>query len=181
MIKLILAFVFSFLFITNNTNPIYSSKEGSVKFVSNAPLEIIKAESNKLVSVIDAQKRTFAFTIPVKSFLGFNSPLQKEHFNENYMESDKFPIITFKGKIIEEIDFSVSGTHNLRAKGIISIHGIEKEKIINSKISIKNDQIELQSQFDVLLVDHNIRIPKVVNQKIAEIISIEVNTHLLSK
>src|SRR5437763_10372807 len=70
---------------------IFISNTGEVKFVSQAPLETIKATSKKLTCVLDADKRTYAFSIAITSFDGFNSPLQKEHFNENYMDSSKIP------------------------------------------------------------------------------------------
>jgi hypothetical protein len=160
---------------------VYTSQNGKIKFVSEAPLELIKAESDKLVSVVDIAKRSFAFSILVESFEGFNSPLQKEHFRENYMETTKFKNATFKGKIIEEIDLTKEGTYNVRAKGMFNIHGVEKEKIVKAKMIVKSGGIDIDADFDVPLEEHNIKVPKVVNQKIAQVIRVSVKGTLVPK
>jgi polyisoprenoid-binding protein YceI len=148
---------------------------GTATFTSNAPLEVIQAESNQLKGVLDKSSKTFAFTVDMQSFEGFNSPLQQTHFNENYMESQKFPMATFKGKIIENIDFDTPGTYKARAKGKLTIHGVEHERIIRSDIIIdEQGSILISSEFTILLKDHEIRIPKIVYQKIAEIILVRV-------
>ncbi|HXL57916.1 MAG TPA: YceI family protein, partial [Chitinophagaceae bacterium] len=120
----------------------------------------------------------FSFKIPMRSFQGFNSPLQREHFNENYMESDKYPEASFKGKIIEDQDLSVDGTYELRAKGTLTIHGIAQERIIKSDVTVSNKKITIKSGFSVLLSDHNIPIPKIVYQKLANEIKVVLTTTL---
>lgn len=156
-------------------------KDGSVKFTSEAPLELIKAQSNKISGVLDCPNKTVAFSIDIDSFDGFNSSLQKEHFRENYLETEKYPKAIYKGKIIEDIDFTKNGIYQVRSKGIFTIHGTEKEKIIKVKISVKDKEILIESSFEVPLEDHNIKIPKVVNQKIASIILVEVKANLKPK
>jgi hypothetical protein len=160
---------------------VFTSETGKTAFVSEAPLELIKAESGKLSCFIDISKRTFAFSIPIETFEGFNNPLQKERFLENYMEASKFKTASFKGKIIEEIDLSKAGTYTVRSKGILNIHGVDKEKIVKTKITVKAQELELEAHFEVALDDHNIKIPKIVNQKIAEVISVEVKATLMAK
>ncbi|MGZ4157647.1 MAG: YceI family protein [Bacteroidia bacterium] len=142
--------------------------------MSKAPAETIKAESKKLSGILDADKRTFAVSIPVNSFEGFNGPLQKEHFSEDYLESDKIPKAVFKGKIIEEVNLALPGTYTVRAKGTMNIHGVDKEMIIKSKIISGAGQITVESLFTITLKDFKINIPKIVNQKIAEEIAIDV-------
>ena len=164
-----------------NAQEVFTSQNGKIKFVSEAPLELIKAESNKLVSVIDVNKRSFAFSVLVETFEGFNSPLQKEHFRENYMETTKFKSATFKGKIIEEVDLTKEGIYAVRAKGMLDIHGVSKEKIIKGKITVRNGSVELEAEFDVPLDEQNIKVPKVVNQKIAQTIRVSVKGTLLPK
>lgn len=160
---------------------IFTCKDGSTKFTSEAPLELIKAQSNKTNGVVDCATKNVAFSIDIDSFEGFNSGLQKEHFRENYMETQKFANATFKGKIIEDIDFKKNGTTLVRAKGIFTIHGVEKEKIVKVKITIKDKEILIETSFEVPLEDHNIKVPKVVNQKIASIIMVEVKGTLKPK
>ncbi|MEI6060665.1 MAG: YceI family protein [Bacteroidota bacterium] len=149
-------------------------RAGKVIFISEAPLEIIKASSDKLQGVIDPVKHTFAFSIPTESFKGFNSPLQQEHFYENYLEAKAFPYSKFEGKIIEQLDFSHDGIYTIRAKGKLILHGVEQERIIKVKLRITKGVIYADSAFTVLLQDHDITIPRVVYQKIAEEIKVTV-------
>jgi polyisoprenoid-binding protein YceI len=157
------------------TERIYVIDEGRINFKSEAPLEIIKASSTGLKGLIDFDKETFAFSVPIGSFNGFNSTLQQEHFNENYMESDKFPKATFTGRLIEKIDVDQNGVYTVRAKGKLNIHGIEQERIIQTAVTIQGSTIEINSNFSIPLQDHNIAVPKVVQQKIAETIIVELN------
>lgn len=153
---------------------IYKTISGSIYFVSDAPLELIEAKSVKLQGIIDGTKKTFAFSIPISSFEGFNSPLQREHFNENYMESQDFSNATFTGKIIEKIDFTKDGKYSIRAKGKLTIHGVKQERIIKSQIEIKKGKLFVNSNFTVLLDEHKIRVPKIVYQKIAKEIKVNI-------
>lgn len=153
---------------------IYSTSNGTVTFHSEAPQELISATSNTLHGLIDIEKRTFAFRVRVRTFKGFNSGLQEQHFNENYLESEKFPEITFRGKIIEQVDFSVDGKYIVRTKGLLSIHGVEQERIIKSEVKVQNGIIYVTSRFNVLITDHDIKVPRVVHEKIASEIKVEV-------
>lgn len=127
---------------------------------------------------MDVVKRQFAFSVKMNSFMGFNSPLQREHFNENYVESDVFPDAVFVGKIIEEVDLTLDGTYEIRAKGKFTVHGVAQERIIKSSVTVKNGMIVIRSAFTVLLADHNIPVPKVVHEKLASEIKVEVNAEL---
>lgn len=150
-------------------------KAGHVYFQSVATKELVSAASNDLSGLIDVNKKLFAFKIPLISFFGFNNPLQQEHFNENYMESDIFPEATFVGKIIEQVDVLQDGAYTIRAKGKLKIHGVEQERIIKALVSIKNGNVSVHSDFSVLLADHNIKIPRIVYEKIATEVSVTIN------
>ncbi len=156
----------------------YHCRDGEISFLSSAPLERIEARSNALLGIINPTNSEFGFSVHVNSFQGFNSPLQREHFNENYLESEKFPKATFAGKIIEDINFNTPGVYDVRAKGILTIHGIDQERIIKGKISIEENALSVSAKFKVLLQDHNISIPKIVHQKIAEEIEVFVDAKL---
>jgi len=153
---------------------VFELSEGQVAITSDAPLELIQAESTELRGLIDADKRTFAFSISIASFQGFNSPLQREHFNENYMESDRFGTATFLGKIIEPYDLSVDGEYVIRAKGKLTIHGVERERIIKCTVTVAGGVLNIGASFTVLLRDHDIDIPRIVFQKIAEEIKVDL-------
>lgn len=152
-----------------------------INFRSDAKLELIRAASKELKGAIETDKKTFSFKVRMRSFEGFNSPLQREHFNENYMESENFPEATFNGKIIEDVDFNTPGKYTVRAKGILNIHGIEQERIIKSDVEIKPGSISIKSTFTVLLSDHKILIPKVVSEKLANEIKVDIAAELLPR
>jgi polyisoprenoid-binding protein YceI len=143
MKKLIIFFAFVCPMLLNAQ--VYKTISGSASFTSDAPLELIKGQSDKLVGLINLSERTFAFSLPMASLKGFNSDLQRSHFNENYVESTKYPNATFEGKIIEEIDFNVAGKYEIRGKGKFTIHGIEQIRIIKCTLTVEADKITISS------------------------------------
>lgn len=157
---------------------IYNCSKGMVSFISEAPLETIKASSEDLRGAIAATSRSFLFTVEVNTFHGFNSGLQREHFNENYLETSSYPKMSFQGKFIEEVNFEVNGTYEVRAKGILEIHGIRQERILKGTVVVRGDMLIIDSQFTVLLEDHDIRIPRVVYQKILPEISVTMHAEM---
>lgn len=160
---------------------LYITNEGTATFTSDAPLELISATSDELSGAIDVSDNRFAFRIANKSFIGFNSALQQEHFYENYIETDKYKYSSFQGKIIEKIDLSNPRSQQVRAKGTLSIHGVEQERIVKATLTVTKNKLAVLCGFTVPLEDHDIRIPNVVYQKIAEVINVEVNAELILK
>ncbi len=153
--------------------------KGEISFSSNASLEMIKATSDKVTGLIDPATNQFAFLVNIVSFRGFNSELQRQHFNENYMESEKYPKAAFSGKIIEQVDFTRDSTYDVRAKGDLDIHGQKQSRIIKSKLTIKNGHLLIETAFIVPLTDHIITIPKIVSQKIATEIEVHFKSSLV--
>ncbi len=164
-----------------NAGNMYTIKNNLISFHSNTNLELIKASSTELKGVIDATKRIFAFSIAIATFDGFNSPLQKEHFNENYMETSKFPTASFTGLIIEEDDFTKNGSYNVRAKGKFTLHGVTQERILQGDLVVKNGTIKLTCNFNVLLSEHEIKIPRIVHEKLASEIKVELYAEFVKK
>ena len=169
----------AFSFLTKpNTGIIYRCSNGNVSFLSDAPLEDITATSNDLKGALDTEGRTFLFSVDVNTFQGFNSGLQEEHFNENYLETSRYPKVTFQGKIVEDIDLTREGTYEVRAKGMLEIHGIRQERIIKGTITVHNERLTVDATFAVLLEDHDIKIPRVVYQKISPEIVITLHAEM---
>lgn len=179
MIKYIAVFLLLCSVFTKVTGQLYQGESAQVEFTSDAPLELIQASSKELRCIIDPEARAFAFRLRIRSFEGFNSALQLEHFNENYLESIKFPNATFEGKIIEKVDLKSPGTYEVRAKGKLTIHGITQERIIKSKVISDGNTLRISCSFSVPLSDHAIEIPRIVYQKIADEISVEIAATLL--
>lgn len=180
VLLIILYTFYSYIFFQETNNSLFRSETGLVNFESEAPLETISASSDALKGIIDTTKKTFAFSVQIKTFQGFNSPLQKEHFNENYMESDMFPTASFSGKIIEELRFSEDGSYQVRAKGRLIIHGVSQERLIKVSLEIEEKIIKVKSDFLVSLSDHDIKIPRIVYQKISPDIEVSVEAILKS-
>ena len=172
-------FIIVLLIKTSTLNAqIFNTANGQIKFLSKAPLEIIKAESKKLHGVLDFSKKVFAFKLNMRTFEGFNSPLQKEHFYENYLEVVEFPDAIFSGKILENLK---KGKSTYRAKGNLTIHGVTKEVIIDVDLDIEDHKISFESLFTVSLEDFKIELPMIVHQKIAKEINVNVSGLLSSK
>ncbi|MFM7016608.1 MAG: YceI family protein [Bacteroidota bacterium] len=157
---------------------VYSVRSSRVIFKSVAELETISAESTALTGLVDPLSKNFAFSISNKSFDGFNSALQKEHFNDNYVESDKFPTTTFTGRIIDDIDFKKPGVYTIRVKGMFKLKGVTREELIKGTIDVTNSGIKLNTSFSLLLSDYEIRIPRIVNQKIAPEVHVSIQANL---
>ena len=181
MIYLTLIFYLQLFCPVQTTPLIFEIKKGTISFHSDAELELIKASSDQLKGLVDIQKKTFAFKIAMNSFRGFNSPLQQEHFNENYVESNTFPDASFAGKIIEEDDLTKDGTYIIRAKGILTVHGVQQERIIRCNLTVKQGKIKTTSSFTVLLSDHNIKIPRIVSEKLSSEIKVDIQADLEEK
>ncbi len=180
--KIIVIILSAFLLMGTSGQPgIYATNTGIIHFSSEAPMELINASSKELKGAVDPDKRTFAFRVRINSFEGFNSPLQKEHFNENYMETEKIPEALFSGKIIEDVKLFVNGVYSIRAKGMLTVHGVSQERIIKSEVEVKNGVMKIKSKFTLLLSDHNIPIPRVVKEKLANEIKVEITAVLIQK
>ena len=149
-------------------------QHGEIRFRSEARLELISAKSTELKGILVPAKKQFAFKVRMNTFDGFNGPLQREHFNENYLDTDQYPDASFEGKIIEDIDFVADGTYTIRTKGFLTIHGVRQERIIKTDLVLRNKKLTFQSAFTVQLADHNIAIPKVVHEKLAAEIKVDV-------
>jgi len=174
--KVLYTFIFS-LMISNCLigQQFIQTNKASIDFVSEAPLELIKASTNKCQGILDLENGDFAFRVKIEAFDGFNSPLQKEHFFENYMESNNFPEATFVGKMVENLNPENLKQAPYRAKGILDIHGIKVERIIPIQLNREADGLYFESEFLVALKDHGIDIPTIVKQKIAEKIKVKVS------
>ncbi|NNC95391.1 MAG: YceI family protein [Chitinophagales bacterium] len=175
--------IFLFLFFCRSViaQDLFKVDDGKAHFVSNAPLEIIEAVSSEVQGYLRLSDQSFAFKLNVSSFYGFNSELQRQHFNDHYMEIDQFPDASFSGKIIEQIDLNVEGIQTIRAKGLLTVHGVTQERIIKCNLIVEDEKISAKATFSLMLEDHNISIPKIVYQKIAEEIFIQVEVVFLTQ
>jgi len=161
-----------YLFFAANTNAQnYICRNGETSFFSETPLENIAALNKTVTSVLNIATNEIAVKMVMTEFK-FKNHLMEEHFNENYMESTKFPNGIFKGKINETIDWKKNGTFDVSANGMLIMHGVSKERLLKGKVSIKDEEITLLCGFNIPLADHKIDVPKLVMVKIAENIAV---------
>lgn len=161
---------------TVNSQEVFKTTSAKVDFFSSAPVEDIRASTNRGVSVLIPSTGEISFLVNIKD-LNFPKALMQEHFNENYMESDRYPTATFKGKIVEPVDLSSKGEKQVVLAGILMIHGIKKEREIPALLVNEGDQLILKSNFDVACEDHKIKIPKILWKNIAEVVQVQVNAN----
>src|SRR5665213_1132688 len=152
---------------------LYVCKNARITLFSSAPIEDIKATSSTGASVYNAATGELDFSVSIRSFQ-FDKSLMQEHFNSDYMESDKFPRATFKGKIKERVDVTKDGTYPVEATGEFTVHGVTKARTIQGVISVKNQILTITSEFMVKCADHRIIIPQIVFHHIAESIKIDI-------
>lgn len=150
----------------------YKLDKSLINFYSSAPLEDITANNTKTTSIFDADKAEIVFSVPIQEFQ-FEKALMQEHFNEKYMESDKYPRSTFQGKIVS---FNKSSAEQqVIAKGKLTIHGVTREVEIPGTIKLQGNIIEMNTKFIVKLEDYKIKIPAILWKNIAEEIEVTAN------
>lgn len=154
----------------------YFTKNGTVTFYSKSPLEDIEAKNQKAMCVIDAKTGAMEVAVLMKAF-EFEKALMQEHFNENYVESDKYPKATLKAKIadISSVNFAKDGSYPVNISGELTMHGVAKGLSAKGTIQVKNGKVSGNSEFVVKLSDHAIEIPSVVKDKISNMIKISVS------
>mgnify|MGYP002137540013 CR=1 FL=1 len=172
MQKIIVAFFALFLFGTTAHAQKYFTRDAKVKFSSDTPMEKIEAINKSGTCVLDAATGKMEWKVLIKGFL-FEKALMQEHFNENYIESDKYPKAIFKGKINEKIDFTKNGTYDISATGDFTLHGVTKARTLKGKIAVNQANLSITTDFDVALADHKIEVPQIVFVKIAQIIKVK--------
>jgi hypothetical protein len=130
-----------------------------VTFYSSAPLEDIEATNKKSSGVVDWTKRSFLISIPIRGF-EFRSGMMQTHFNENYLESDKYPDCTYRGTFTGAVDLTKDGDYPIVTTGDLTLHGVTKKRSIPATLSVRNGSVTVKSKFDIRVADHKIKIPK---------------------
>ncbi|MDP2189456.1 MAG: YceI family protein [Sphingobacteriaceae bacterium] len=175
----LLAVVLSFVQLAHGQSK-YMTRTGTVNFVAEGPVkDDVKAINNQAACVLDVATGDIVFQIAVKSFV-FKKALMQEHFNENYLESHKYPKAVLKGKLlqIEKIDFSKNGKYPVVVNGEMDLHGVKKPVNEKGMLEVKDGKIFLNSDFQITLADYNISIPKIVEDKLAKVADVQLAMEL---
>ncbi|MDB5114744.1 MAG: polyisoprenoid-binding protein [Mucilaginibacter sp.] len=153
---------------------LYACKNAQISLYSSAPIEDIAAKTSSGTSVYNSATGDLIFSVPIVTFK-FPKALMEEHFNSDYLESDKYPRATFKGKIQEHIDVTKDGTYPITAVGELDVHNVKQNRTIPGKITVSNGVVTMTSEFMVKCADHHIEIPRLVFHNIAESIKMNVS------
>lgn len=151
---------------------LYKAESGKARFFSEALMENIEATTSKAIAVLNDSTGDVAVRIPIKSFI-FDKSLMREHFNENYMESEKYPDATFKGKIQEKISLTAGESEMVNVAGNLVIHGVSQPR--NIQVSLKanaDNSVTATGRFNITVADHKIKIPTIVFKNIAEVVEV---------
>jgi hypothetical protein len=170
-------FLFAILFVGLSLSAqaqLFTTQNGEVSFFSKTPMEDIDAVNKQVGSIINSATNEVAVQMRVTNFI-FPNKLMQEHFNENYLETDKFPSATFKGKIKEVVDLKVAGTYGVTAAGTATIHGVTRAVELKGTIVSTGKTLSLTCVFDIRLDEYKIDIPRIVFAKIAEVIKVKGN------
>jgi hypothetical protein len=159
---------------------LFMTTNGEVSIFSKTPMENIDAVNKSVSSIINTATNEVAVQMRITNFV-FPNKLMQEHFNENYLESEKFPSATFKGKIKETVDLTVAGTYPISASGTATIHGVTRPIELKGSIVSTGTNLALTCAFDVKLVDYKVDIPKIVFAKIAEVIKVSSKINYTKK
>ena len=159
----------------------FITRNGMIQFNASTPLETINPVNNHVSCILDSKTGKIAFQLKMISFK-FDKALMEEHFNEKYVESEKYPKSTYVGEIINwnELDFSKE-KQNIKSKGILTIHGVDKEVEVSGTINFLKNNIEIKSEFSIVVSDFDIQIPKLVRDKISKEVRVIVEMNLQSK
>jgi hypothetical protein len=162
----------------------YQTRTAKVIFdaTTKSSPEKISAVNNEVAAILNPKAGDFVFQLLVKSFK-FEKELMQEHFNENYLESDKLPKSDFKGKItnIGDVNFSKDGTYNVTVAGKLTIHGVSKDVSVPGTITVKGKEATAKAKFSVKLADYKISIPSVVGDKVAKDATVSVDAAMATK
>ncbi|NNE13330.1 MAG: YceI family protein [Saprospiraceae bacterium] len=177
MKKGILIMLLSFVIINMQAQKYYT-KEGKITFSSDAPMEKIEAQNYKASTIFDYETGAIEWAVLIKAF-EFEKALMQEHFNENYMESSKFPKAKFKGKLknISSLDLKTNGTYKLDVSGELEIHGVKNEVETVATFVVNDNTITGTSELTVLVADYDIEIPAVVRDNIAKEVKVTIEAN----
>lgn len=162
-------------FIQAHAQKLFSTNTGQVSFYAGTPLEDVRAVNNEANSKMLQKNGQIVFSVLVKGFV-FKNALMQDHFNENYMESTKYPKADFKGFItnISTVDFTKDGVYNVTAAGDLTIHGVTQKVQVPGTIEVKGGAVTLTAKFKAELKDYNVT-GNYIGTKIAPEVEITVN------
>ena len=174
--KFLLTICMALAVLVTNAQGKYFTKNGKISFISKGQIEIIEAQHKSVTCVMDTKTGDIQFAVLMKGFQ-FEKARMQEHFNENYVESSKYPRSEFKGKIVNNssISYSTNGTYKATVKGKLTLHGVTHDVETGGDVIVQDGKINTVADFSILLSDYKISIPGVVKRNINNTVQISVN------
>jgi len=151
----------------------HASDSSAIRFFSKTPIENIEAVNHKATSTISPAEYSIQFQVPMSGFQ-FENGLMQKHFNSMYLETDKFPFASFRGRLSDSLDLSKDTVYITKATGILKLHGVDHADVYSGKVETKKGRTTLSCSFKVKLEDHNIKIPGATFLNIAQEIEVKV-------
>lgn len=152
-----------------------------IQFFSKTPMEDISASNKNATSVFDAKTDSIVVKVPMNKFI-FPNGLMQEHYNENYLETEKYPYAYLKGKFTTKIPFTTPGTYTSSITGNFTCHNVTQPRTFPCTVVVDAaGVVTVTGKFDVKLADHKIDIPTIVTKKIAEVIQVDVKASYVKK
>jgi hypothetical protein len=176
--KILLSIILALLVTFSASSQKFSLEKSYIKFFSNASIEDITAVNTKASGLFNEASGEVVFAIPINEF-EFDKSLMKDHFNEKYMESEKYPKATFQGKI-SGYQPDASGLQTAVANGKMTIHGVTRDVQISGQFEKENGKVSMKAKFMVKLVDYKIKIPQLLWKNIAEVVEVTVEFNYAS-
>lgn len=180
MKNIFLFIVFTLISCSLQAQQILVCNNATASFFSSTIVEDIEGKSAAAGSVIDAKTGNIIFKVRNTSFQ-FKKKLMQEHFNENYMESDKYPVSEFKGTIKDPINLTVDGAYKATIEGNLNVHGVTKAYKTLADLTVSKGALTAKAVFKVKIADHGIEIPTLVFKNIAEYVEVRVQATYLAK
>jgi polyisoprenoid-binding protein YceI len=174
MNKIKVFFIFILIAINSGAQNRFFTKDAKINFNSSTPIEDIVAETNQVTTIIDIEKNEVVFSVLTTSFK-FRRALMEEHFNENYIESSKFPKAKFNGKILTPIDWESEKLNIVDVKGELTMHGVTREINFKAQITPGKGKIDASAEVKITPEMFDILIPATVKDKIAKEVKIKIN------
>lgn len=158
---------------------IFMAKSGGtqITFFSKSPLEDIDATNKGALIVLNSSTNDLQVKVSISNFK-FKNALMEEHFNENYMETEKFPNAVFKGKINEKIDWTKDGESKITITGKMEMHGVTKDETYTGTVKKVGNELTLNGGFKVKVADYGIKVPSLYVKNIAEVVDVDVKSIL---
>lgn len=154
----------------------FLTRTAVIRFFSEAPLENIEAVNRQVLAIYDDSRKELAFRVTMKAF-EFEKAAMQEHFNRDYVHSDKYPLATFEGRIVEPASFQLSPGQSVKVKvsGNLTLHGVTKAVSEAGTVTFEDGKVKLKAEFSLLLSDYNIKVPTDKVRNISNTIKIFVN------